>query len=66
MQITDGDEEKTLIQKHEITQQKEQEQLKAEIFSNNYLRNQLSKVEELTQQTQIIQQQPFASSSKPK
>ena len=55
-QITDGSEEKeNLIKEHEETDQKQREQLQATIFQENYLRNQLTKVEELTQQVQIVQ-----------
>ena len=55
LQITDSNEEKTLVQKHEAIQQKEQKQLQEAIFQDNYLRSQLGKVEELTQQTQTLQ-----------
>ncbi len=57
LQITSVSEEREIIQKHEAISQKEQEQLQEEIFTNNYLRNQLSKAEELTQ-AQIIQTPP--------
>lgn len=69
LQITDGSEEKILIQKHEEIQQKEQEQLREETFSNNYLLSRLNKVEEIIQEQQAQTQQanlPYGTPSSSK
>jgi len=54
LKITDdgNNENKKLIELHEKTQQKQQTRLQEAIFQENYLKNQLGKVEELTKQTQ--------------
>jgi hypothetical protein len=54
--LTNGNEnEKKIVEKHEVTDQNQKAQLQEAIFQESYLKNQLSKVEELTQQTQTPQ-----------
>jgi hypothetical protein len=55
LQITDSNEKKEKLRGHKTIQKKEQVQLQTEVFANNYLKNQLGKVEELISQQQIQQ-----------